>query len=327
MVNVIIPAAGVGTRLRPHTHTAPKPLLPVAGQPILGHILDRIVGIPDLGRICLVVGFLGEQIEAFVHEHYKLDVDFIQQSELRGLGYAVHLALASLPGDDALVVILGDTILDVDFPAIASGDEDYLGVKEVDDPRRFGVAEVADGFVQRLVEKPAVPPSHWAVVGLYGIRSTRLFRDCLAQVVRLGEGATGEIQMTDALQMMIDHGARLRAVPVEGWYDCGKPETLLATNRHLLAKYPARYAIEGSVVVSPVSIAPSATIERSIIGPYVSIGERTRITEAVIKNSIIAEDARVSGCVLEDSIIGAHALVEGFGRRLSVGESSEVVLP
>jgi glucose-1-phosphate thymidylyltransferase len=327
MINVIIPAAGVGTRLRPHTHTAPKALLPVAGQPILGHILDRVVGLPGLGRVRIVVGFLGEQIEAYVRGHYDLNVEFVQQAELRGLGYAVHLALEALPGDDPLLVILGDTILDVDLAGFLAREGDALGVQEVDDPRRFGVAELAGGYVKRLVEKPADPPSNWAVVGLYGIHSTALLRTCLREVVRRGEGGSGEIQMTDALQLMVERGARLRAQPVEGWYDCGKPETLLATNQHLLAKRPTRYAIAGSVILPPAYIAPTAQVERSVIGPYVSIGERVRITESVIKNAIIADDAQVSGCVLEDSIVGAHAVVVGFARHLNVGESSEVGLP
>jgi glucose-1-phosphate thymidylyltransferase len=327
MVNVIIPAAGVGTRLRPHTHKTPKALLPVAGQPILGHILDRLAAIPDLGTVRIVVGFLGEQIEAYVTKNFKLPVRFVRQQELLGLGFAVHLALEDTPDDSPLLVILGDTILDVDLSRFVSGPDDTLGVKAVDDPRRFGVVEVKDGLVQNLVEKPAHPKSNLAVVGLYGIQSTALLRRCLKDVVGRAQKSAGEIQMTDALQGMINSGSRMRAIPVDGWFDCGKVETLLETNRYLLGKRSLGYQIDGVVVIPPVHIAPTAVIERSVIGPYVSIGDKARISDSVLKNSIIADHATVSSCVLEDSLVGANAAVDSTAKPVNIGDSSSVGAP
>jgi glucose-1-phosphate thymidylyltransferase len=326
MVNVIIPAAGVGTRLRPHTHTAPKAMLHVAGKPILGHILDRIADLPNLGTVYLVVGFLAEIIEKYVGSQYDMDIRFVHQSDLRGLGFAVHLALGQVDSDDPLLIILGDTIVEIDLGTFMEGLDDALGVKEVDDPRRFGVVETNEGLVCRLVEKPQDPPSNLAVVGLYGIKSTALLRECLNEVVSRNQSTAGELQMTDALQLMIDRGSRMVAKAVEHWYDCGKPETLLSTNRHLLEGDHREYTLADSIVIPPSFVAPSAHVERSIIGPYASIGDAATVSESVVVNSIISEGAKVLRCILEESLIGSNASVYGHIHRLSVGESSVIGL-
>ncbi|MEW5874154.1 MAG: sugar phosphate nucleotidyltransferase [Candidatus Zixiibacteriota bacterium] len=325
MINIIIPAAGVGTRLRPHTHSAPKALLQVAGKPILGHILDRLTKLEQRGTISLVVGFLAEQIENYVRSnHPELDVRFVYQSDLRGLGYAIHLALEDIPGNGPVLVILGDTIVDIDLAAFMEDGHDSLGVKEVEDPRRFGVVEVENGLIRRLVEKPADPPSNLAVVGLYGINSTALLRECLREVVTRDQRARGELQMTDALQLMVERGSRMHARTVDGWYDCGKLETLLLTNRHLLEQMQKVYQLPDSVVINPSYVAPSAKVERCIIGPYVSIGDRAEVSESILVNTIVSNDAEVRRCVLEDSMIGSNAAVSGHVQRLNVGDSSEI---
>ena len=326
MINAIIPAAGAGTRLRPHTHSLPKALLPVAGRPILGHILDRLTRLDTLGTVRIVVGFHSELIETFVRSHYACDVEFVHQDGQRGLGDAIHLALSSLPDDDPIVVILGDTILDVDLAAFMAGPDDALGVKEVADPRRFGVVELqADGkTIKRVVEKPADPPSRLAVVGLYGVQNTKLLRRSLAEIVEEGRTTAGEIQMTDALQRMIELGSRMQAVPVEGWFDCGKVETLLETNRYLLEKQVAETTLDGSLVVAPSYVATSAQVSRSIIGPHAAIGENAVVTDSIIRDTIIAEDADVRSCILDQSIIGPGVVVHGEARRLNLGASSEI---
>jgi len=324
MTNIIIPAAGIGSRLRPHTHTLSKALLPVAGKPILGHIIDRLVGVPDLGTVWIVVGFLADQIQSFVTAHYDLDVRFVHQSELRGLGYAIHLALKEIQGDDPLLVILGDTIVETNFAAFMAGPDDALGVKEVGDPRRFGVVETEGGWIRRLVEKPEIPPSHQAVVGLYGIKNTGLLRECLDIVVTRNQSVAGELQVTDALQLMVDRGSRMAAITVDGWYDCGKLETLLLTNRHLLDQRAQRVTLEGSLVIPPSFVSPTARVEHSIVGPYASIGDRAEICEAIVMNSIVSEGANIRRCVVEDSMIGSNATVVGAVEHLNIGDSSEV---
>ncbi len=326
MINVVIPAAGVGTRLRPHTHTAPKGMLHVAGKPILGHILDRLAGLKNLGTIYVVVGFLAEKIEEFIKSNYDLDIQFVHQDELRGLGYAVYLAMEQMPSDDPLLVILGDTIIEIDLAGFMDGPDDALGVKVVSDPRRFGVAVEKDGYIRKLVEKPSNPPSNLAVVGLYGIKNTALLRQCLADIVARNQTAKGELQMTDALQLMVERGSKMAAHRVEHWFDCGKTETLLLTNRHLLEGHHKQYVFKDAVVLSPSYIAETAIVEHSVVGPHVSIGEGATVRESVIVNSIISDGASVSRCVLEDSMIGSNAWVSGHLQRLNVGESSEVGL-
>jgi glucose-1-phosphate thymidylyltransferase len=328
MINVIVPAAGVGTRLRPHTYTLPKALLHVAGKPILGHIIERLAAVQDLGPIWIVVGFKADQIESYVRSTFDLDIRFVRQHELRGLGHAIYLSMAQIPNDNPILTILGDTILDVDLGAFMSGGEDILGVKAVTDPRRFGVVELDANaeYITGLVEKPAEPRSNIAAVGLYGIHSSQLFRSALAEVVAADKTTAGEIQATDAFQLMIERGCRMRTFAVEGWYDCGKFETMLETNRFLLERGHSAPTFEDSRIIPPSFVSPSATIERSVIGPYASIGKEARITDSIVTNAIIFDRAEIRHCILEDSIVGTGAKAEGRVCRVNAGALSEVKL-
>jgi glucose-1-phosphate thymidylyltransferase len=322
-MKVIIPAAGIGSRLRPHTYSAPKALLHVAGKPILGHILDRVIDLPDLESVLLVTGFLGDQIQDYVDEHYRVNVRYVHQQELKGLGYAVHLA-TEFVDDDPILVVLGDTILETDFTHFLEPGKEVLGVQEVDDPRRFGIVEVEDGRITRLEEKPAEPSSNLAVVGIYGFTNTKLLKECLDEVVRREVTTRGEIQITSALQMMVDHGSVMVPHVVRGWYDCGKLETLLETNRHLLKSSKRHYEIADSVVIPPSYVSPSAKISRSVIGPYVSVGDHAHVIQSVIQNSIIGVAAEVKQCVMKSSMIGNAATVSGTFTHLNVGDFSEI---
>jgi len=322
-MKVIIPAAGIGSRLRPHTYSAPKALLHVAGKPILGHILDRVIGLPDLEEILIVTGFLGDQIQEYVDDHYQARVRYVHQQELKGLGYAVHLA-AEHVDNEQLLVLLGDTILETDFTHFLEPGKDVLGVQEVRDPQRFGIVEVNEGRISRLVEKPDTPSSNLAVVGIYGITNTGLLKKCLNEVVQRGSTTRGEIQITDALQMMVDHGSVMVPHTVRGWFDCGKLETLLQTNRHLLENSKKVYDIDGAVIIPPSYVSPSARISGSVIGPYVSVGDEARVSQSVIQNSIIGVGADIKQCVLESSMIGNAATVTGTFKHLNVGDFSEV---
>jgi len=322
-MKVIIPAAGIGTQLRPHTNTAPKALLHVAGKPILGHILDRLMTLPDLEEFIIITGFFGDKVKDYVNTHYRISVRFVLQQELKGLGYAIHLAAKHLTDEPALVV-LGDTILETDFSHFIQPGKDILGVQEVEDPRRFGIVEVSDGQITRLIEKPEAPTSKLAVVGIYGITSTRLMKSCLEEVVTKEKTASGEIQMTDALQLMVERGSTMLPHPVRGWYDCGKLETLLLTNRHLLEGSDETGEPDESVVIAPSYISPTAEIVRSVIGPYVSVGDRARVIESVMHDTIIGEGAEVRRCLLENSMIGNAASVTGTFKHVSVGDSSEI---
>ena len=321
-MRAIIPVGGVGSRLRPHTFELPKVLLNVAGKPIIGHILDKIMG-EGITTATIVVGQMGEKIKEYVAQGYpKLSVDYVEQAEPLGLGHAIYLSLPTI-NHEPVFIILGDTIFDVDLGPVLHGTANALGVKHVEDPRRFGVAEVANGSITKLVEKPEHPKSHLAVVGLYYMHNSSLLAECLKEVVKNDVRTKGEYQLTDALQMMIDRGETIRTFPVEGWYDCGKPSTLLETNRSLLDKKSTSRKIDGVVILEPVYIAASAQLSNCVVGPYTTVADRATVSESIVRNSIIGEDAQVQRVLLNDSIVGNGAIVKGSFKRFNVGGSSE----
>jgi len=322
-MRAIIPVAGVGTRLRPHTYALPKVLLTVAGKPILGHIIDKIKA-EGITEATVIVGHMGDKIFDYLSKTYpEFRFDFIEQEERMGLGHAIYLSRRTLNTEPTLI-ILGDTIFDVDLGPVLAARESSIGVKTVDDPRRFGVAVVENGYITRLVEKPEQPVSRLAVVGLYCIQRPQVLAECLEEMVSRDIRTKGEYQLTDALQLMIERGERMRTFPVEGWYDCGKPETLLATNRALLARNSLSREIPGVVVNNPVYIAPSAVLSDCVVGPFASVGDHAEISEAVVRNSIISQGARVSRVLLDNSIIGNDSVVVGSYKRFNVGGSSEI---
>jgi glucose-1-phosphate thymidylyltransferase len=321
-MRAIIPVAGAGSRLRPHTYSLPKVLLNVAGKPIIGHILDKIVseGITDA---TIVVGYLGDKIREYVVENYKINVDFVEQEERKGLAHSIHIARETF-SSEPLLIILGDTIFDVDLKPVLKGKESAIGVKHVEDPRRFGIAEVRDGYVRRLIEKPEHPTSNLALVGLYYIVNTKLLTECLEELIRRDIRTKGEYQLTDGLELMIEKGEKMRIFTVDGWYDCGKPETLLSTNRHLLEKQSLERSIQGVVVEPPVYISPTARITNSVIGPYSTVAGDSTVVDSIIRNSIISEGAQVHRALLDSSIVGNNAVVKGSFKRINIGDSSEI---
>jgi glucose-1-phosphate thymidylyltransferase len=320
----IVPAAGVGTRLRPHTHTIPKALINVAGRPILAHILDGLIA-EGVERVVVIVGYMGDRIREYVSRRYGIAVEFVEQEERLGLGHAVVLASA-LIHEGPVVIVLGDTIVHTDLSVFLSGPDVVLGVKEVPDPRRFGIAEVANGRVMRLIEKPEQPPSNLALVGLYYVPRSELLFAALDDQIRAGRTNRGEYQLTDALSTMLEAGVRMQVHAVEGWFDCGKTETLLSTNRYLLDLLPSSPAIPGVVVIHPVSIDPTADVRHSIVGPFVSVAGGARVSGAILRNSIVNENAEVADMLLDGSVLGENAIVRGSFQVLNVGDSSEVIL-
>jgi glucose-1-phosphate thymidylyltransferase len=323
-VKVIIPAAGIGTRLRPHTYTLPKALLYVAGKPIISHILDDVVPL-EPSSVVLIVGYKGELIRDFVKTRYpRLPVDFVFQEERRGIGHAVDLTRDVADTGEPLLIVLGDTIIKTDLKAVAVQQFNVLGVKEVEDPRRFGVCEVAHGRIVRLVEKPEKPPSNLALVGLYYLVDGSPLFKAVHEIIERDITTNNEYQITDALQRMIDGGAEFRPFPIDEWFDCGKPEAMLETNRKLLKNAPGARPIEGSIIIPPVSISPGAEIVNSIIGPYVSIAERVVIHSSIVRDSVIAEGANVTEAMLESSLVGNNAIIRGGYKKLDVGDSSEI---
>lgn len=322
-MRAIIPVAGVGSRLRPHTYAIPKVLLNVAGKPILDHIMDKIQD-EGIHAATIIVGHMGDMIREHLTKTYpKFTLDFVDQEERHGLGHAIYLAKHTI-NEEPILIILGDTVFDVDLGPVVRSSTSALGVKTVDNPRRFGVAETVNGYISKLIEKPEHPTTNLAIVGLYYITNPQLLISCLDEMVEKDVRTKGEYQLTDALQMMLDRGEKMVTFMVEGWYDCGKPETLLSTNRALLEKKSTSRKIDGVVINEPVYIAPTANLRNCIVGPFTTIGANAVIGDSVIRNSIISEDAQVHKALLDNSIVGNSAVVRGNYKRVNVGGSSEI---
>ncbi len=319
-MKVVIPVAGEGRRLRPHTNTVPKPLLEVAGKPILAHIVDPLLSL-NIDEVIFVIGYLGVQIKKFISENYSFKSSFVNQDKLMGLGYAVSLALDNLKESDVLI-ILGDTIAECDLKAFTGKSDYVLGVSQVDDPKRFGIAEIEDGIVTKLVEKPKVPTGNMALIGLYYLKESLLLKEELDKLIQSDKKSSGEIQLTDALQGMIESGIKFRASEVESWHDCGKKETILKSNEHFLKSLHSSGSYDGSKIVPPVHISESAEISKSIIGPNVSIARSVSITDSVIANSIIGESSSLKNADIRDSLIGRNVLVSNYKGTLNLGDNS-----
>lgn len=323
-ITAVVPVAGTGTRLRPHTYTYPKVMLTVGDKPIIGHILDKISS-AGIKRVCLITGYLGEKIREYVSKNYKnLKITYVEQTEPKGLGHAIWLTRADVAGP--VLIMLGDTVIDTDLRKFTESENDCIAVKEVIDPRRFGVVEIKNGFVSNLVEKPEKPKTNLAIVGIYSFRNSAGIYSALQRVVDSGETTNGEIQFTDAMELMVRNGHKIKPLEIEGWYDCGKPETLLETNRYILGLKKSSPKIKGNLIIPPVYIASSAIIENSIIGPNVSVGNGVTIKSTIISDSIINEHALIQDMNLESTLIGPGATVTGFKNKINVGENSEIKL-
>ncbi|MGH2396770.1 MAG: sugar phosphate nucleotidyltransferase [bacterium] len=323
-MKAIIPVAGFGTRLRPHTLRTPKALLHVAGKPILAHIVDELTSI-GVDEAVLVVGYLGERIEAYAREQYgRLKLHFVQQGEPLGNGHAVYVAREHLEGSPVLI-IFGDTIIKGDLRGLVGSSRAVAAVKEVEDPRRLGVVELdGNGFIQRVVEKPQLPPSNLAVVGAYYLKDSRPARTALERLVTENRMARGEFWLADALQLMIDAGEKMKVFRVQHWYDCGTVDALLQANRELLKFDPPKVPqTRDSNIVEPSYVDPAAEVKNSTIGPYASIAEGARISNSLIRDAIVGPNATVQDSKLEQSLVGESAVVRGRTGRVNIAETGE----
>ncbi|HVB96713.1 MAG TPA: sugar phosphate nucleotidyltransferase [Chloroflexota bacterium] len=323
-MKVVLPLAGLGTRLRPHTYSKPKPLVSVAGNTVLGHVLDSLVGLP-IEEVIFITGYLGDQIEQYVRSRYNFAVRFVEQTELKGQAHAINLASEFI--DQPVLIIFVDTIVKADLRRLLDVQGDgVLYVKEVEDPRRFGVAVLKDGKIERLVEKPKTPVSNLAVIGVYYLRNWQLLRDALRDLIAQDIQTSGEYYLADALQLMIDRGAQFEAWSVDAWEDCGTVEALVQTNRYLLSHGHERAPdeVSNSIIIPPVYVAPTAKIKNSVIGPYVSVADGVTICDSIIRDSILSDGATIGDVALHDSIVGSRAVVKGSYRRLNVGDYSEI---
>jgi glucose-1-phosphate thymidylyltransferase len=329
-MKAIIPVAGAGTKLRPHTYTQPKALIPLAGKTILSIIIDQLkeVGVNDF---IFIIGYLGEKIKDYVQTNYpELNTHFITQSERQGTGHAIEIT-KEIVGNDELIIVLGDTIAEYDLMYMINAPHSILAVKKVDDPRNFGVAEIGeDGIITKLVEKPAIPKSNMAIVGVYKIKETEILFHCLTKIQDRKERSYDDFNLTDALDCMIQNGAIFHSLKVENWFDCGQKDSLLASNAILLKKFGNNLAQsciqDNTILIPPVSIGNGCIIKNSVIGPNVAIGENTTINHAIIKDSIIGAYSNLFEIVLNNSLIGSDAEVKGVSRNLNIGDNTAIDL-
>lgn len=332
-MRAIIPVAGFGSRMRPHTHTQPKVLLQVAGKPMLDHIIDdlRTAGVDG---VTLVVGYLGDRIEQHVRKHHgDLILNFIEQKDMLGLGHAIAITKNIHKDDDRILIILGDTIVKADFKKMFSLGSSALGVKEVEDPRRFGTVQLKEGTdeITGLLEKAENPPTNLAIVGVYLLDDPKLMYDSLDHIIEEGIKTKSEYQLTDALAVMLEKGHVMRKFEIQEWLDCGKPETLLDTNRRLLDMNgdgdveAYRKEFPTAVFVPPVTIGRDCHIENSVVGPYVSMRHSVCLKNAILRDCTIAKESSLEAVNLHDSMIGEFTSVKGVSGKLILGDHSTVV--
>jgi glucose-1-phosphate thymidylyltransferase len=326
-----MPLAGKGTRLRPHTHVTPKPLLKVGDKPVLAYLLDdlRELGVREA---VVVTGHLQEKVKEFMAAEYPdFHAVYVEQPEQRGTADAV--ALAEPYVQEEFLIVFVDTLFEADLSLVRRLPEDVAGViwaKEVEDYQRFGVIVTDErGFMQKIIEKPTEPVSKLANIGLYYIRDWRLLFEAIRHVMHAPPGPSGEYFLTDAFQYMVDHGGRLLVAPVEGWYDAGKPETLLETNLHVLSTTRGRRpSVDGAGVTlhEPVHVADGVTLEESEIGPNVTISTGTTVRGSRLRDCIVGEGSTLEKCDLHDSLVGSHVTLRGVRGQVDVGDHSVVRL-
>lgn len=328
-MKAIIPAAGAGTKLRPHSYTQPKALIPLAGKTVLSIIIDQLRE-AGINEFIFIVGYLGDKIQDYVKSKYPdIKAHYVHQVDRQGVGHAIRLT-KSIVNSDEVFVVLGDTICEYDVQEVVKSPYSMIGLRKVDDPREFGVAETGeDGFISHLVEKPQIPKSNMAMVGVYKIKESEQMFQCLESNIRQGLRSHGEYSLTDALDCMLKMGIRFQSFKVENWFDCGKKETLLESNATLLKKFSPQIdvaAFENTVIVPPVSIGSGCNIKNSIIGPDVTIGDNTVIDYSIIKNSIIGSYSNLVDIVLNDSVIGSDTNLRGESRSLNIGDNTSIDL-
>lgn len=328
-MKVVMPVAGKGTRLRPHTHLVPKPLLKVGDKPVLSYILDDLREL-GVNEAVLITGHLKERVQEFMEAEYPdFQAVYTEQKEQRGTADAIALAEPYVRED--MLIIFVDTLFDADLTVVKRLPDDVAGViwaKEVEDYQRFGVIVTdEDGFMQKIIEKPSTPVSKLANIGLYYIKDWKLLFEGIRHVMNSPTDASGEYYLTDAFQYMVDHGGKLKVEPVHGWYDAGKPETLLETNAHVLSTTRGRRPeadTDGVTIHEPVHIADGVTLEASEIGPNVTLSAGATVRGSTLRDCIIGEDAVITDCQLHDSLIGRDTKVTGVRGQVDLGSNSIV---
>ena len=327
-LKAIVPVAGAGTRLRPFTYTQPKALIPIAGKPIISYIIDDLKS-HGVSEFLFILGYFGEKIVDYVKENYPdLKTEFVFQAKREGIGQAVFLVKEFVHPEDALIIVLGDSLIDISKEFYLSK-MSSIAIKKVKDPSNFGVVELGDnGQIIRFVEKPKMPKSNLALTGLYKIVDTEILFSILEKYAKDGMRTEGEFQLTDVLNEMLKQGVEFDLVTADQWLDVGNGEVLLNSNSLLLKKYGGYIAptarIENSVIVEPVYIADNCEIINAIVGPDVSLGVNTRIENSIITNGIIGSFSKLDTMKLSEFVIGSDSSLKGASQTITVGDNTEI---
>lgn len=322
-MQVIIPLAGKGTRLRPHTHLVPKPMLKVAGRPVMDWVMDRLAAL-DVSEIIYITGHLKEQVEEYTRTHYKYPSRFIEQKVQDGTAGAVNLARPFVK--EPVLIIFVDTVFEADLTLINRTKADgIIWAKEVEDYQRFGVVVTdTEGYMTKIVEKPSTPISKLANIGLYYLRDVDALWKGIDHTLA-SPANKGEFYLTDAFQHMIEHGRKILTAEVGGWYDCGKLDTLLETNETLLRHGHARHKdFPGSTIIDPVLIQDGVTVEASTIGPNVTLEAGTRVSGSTLSHTIVGQQCKISNSTLHHSMVGDRVVVSGLKGSTTLGDDAEV---
>ena len=329
-MKAVIPLAGKGTRLRPHTHHTPKPLLKVAGKPVLAYILDDLVEL-GVNEVVFIVGHLRDTMQSWIETEYPQITGHYVLQEVQD-GTAGAIALAEPFVDEDVLIIFADAVLEVDYGLTETLGAEYAAVlwaKEVEDYQRFGVIVTnEDGTMKRIVEKPSEPVSKLANIGLYYIRDHELLFEGVRHTLAADPGPSGEFYLTDAFQYMVDQGAKLTTAPVDGWWDAGKPESLLETNEHLLeigrGGVDPSATVEGAEIVEPVRIEAGVRVRGGRIGPNVTLEAGTTVEDSHLEHTVVGPEARLVRARLHHSLVGGHADIEGISGSLLVTDHARV---
>jgi len=329
-MKAILPVAGKGTRLRPHTHTKAKSLVNVAGKTVLEHIIERLKG-AAVEEYIFIIDDNGQQIKDFMAQRFPdLNCSFYVQQERLGPAHAVALGAPSIHAGDDLLVVFNDTIFVTDLatiPTICGNADGLIYSKEVEDYQRFGVNVVEGEFIVDMVEKPDTPISRLAQVGLYYMKDGCGFIAAIKATIDAGETVKGEYYLPAVFMRMVRSGLKFKAPEIDDWLDCGKPETLLETNRFLLkGRHHIHGDVQDSVLIEPVHIGEGAVIKNSIIGPNVSVAPGSVIENSVISDSIINTDNTVQNLILDHSLLGDSVSLIGSPRRMNIGDHSHIVM-
>lgn len=327
--------AGMGKRMRPHSLFIPKPLIPVAGKPIVQHLVGDIVKIckEDVEEIAFVIGRFGEKVEKEligIAEEAGAKGSIFYQDEALGTAHAILCAKEALKGH--VVVAFADTLFKADFK-LDTEEEGIIWVQKVEDPRPFGVVKINDqGYITDFVEKPVEYVSDLAIIGIYYFKDGENLRKELQYLIDNNILDKGEYQITSALENMKQKGVKIKPGEVSEWLDCGNYQVTVNTNQRYLTYLQERgeklqsdsAKVENSVIIPPVLISDNVKINNSVIGPYVSIGKGTEINDSRIRNTIIQNESKLENANISDSMIGNNVEFSDSSRNYSLGDFSKI---